>query len=336
MVFKYFSNKRFSGFYTTVINTVALISGVGYAIQMVIARAEGEWRIYLRRIIGMIIFINALLLPTTTMTIKDNVTDDRYEVANLPFAFALPIGLIEHFTHILSMGFDQVFSQPGGASSNSYYNYGSVFGARLKKEILQDKIRDPQFLNNMSHFIERCVILPASIGKQFTKEELVSVNDIWRLVRDRAGTFTTLPFSVERKQEDKLDIPYPTCQQAASYLEDNYFKKEIKENIDLLNRKFPGTCKRNRLKTEIAALFAQPKTSVDSIIKHNMMINAINSYRSGNYAAAKAALHHEAGGLISGDLAEKTLTGSLAIMKVIIYGSYIFLFPVLIISGGIS
>lgn len=66
------------------------------------------------------------------------------------------------------------------------------------------------------------------------------------------------------------------------------------------------------------------------------MINAVHSYRSGKYPAAKAQLHNEAGGFISGDLAEKTLTGSLAVMKVIIYGSFIFLFPILILSGGIA
>lgn len=52
------------------------------------------------------------------------------------------------------------------------------------------------------------------------------------------------------------------------------------------------------------------RTAHITILKHNMMINSINSYRSGKYPAAKAQLHNEAGGLISGDLAEKTLTGS--------------------------
>ena len=84
------------------------------------------------------------------------------------------------------------------------------------------------------------------------------------------------------------------------------------------------------IKAQIGVLYGD-SGKVDSLLKHNMMINAVHSYRSGKYPAAKAALHNEAGGLISGDLAEKTLTGSLAVMKVIIYGSFIFLFPILIL-----
>jgi Skp family chaperone for outer membrane proteins len=67
-----------------------------------------------------------------------------------------------------------------------------------------------------------------------------------------------------------------------------------------------------------------------------MMINAINSYRSGKYATARAQMHQESGGLLSGDLAEKTLTGSLAVMKVIVYSSFIFLLPMLILTGGFT
>ena len=332
---------RNSDFYTTIITTIALISGVIYAVQMVAAQGEGQWRGSLRRVIGMVIFIEALLLPKVTMSVKDHVEKHYWQVDNIPLAFALPIGIVENFGHILTAGFEQVFSLVDGASSHSYYHYGTVFGARLQKEVLQSKVRDPEFISNMSNFIERCVILPSMIGKQFTKEELVASEDMWGLISSRAGTFTRTPMTRNGVRVD----PHPKCKDAVTYFEKK-FDDTIGLNLTSWAWKFKGAGKKEKynpgsralnknIKAQIGVLYGD-SGKVDSLLKHNMMINAVHSYRSGKYPAAKAALHNEAGGLISGDLAEKTLTGSLAVMKVIIYGSFIFLFPILILSGGIS
>lgn len=202
-------------------------------------------------------------------------------------------------------------------------------------------MRDPEFTNNMSSFIERCVILPSIIGNQFTKEELVSSEDIWGLISSRAGTFARSPMT---KNGVRVD-PHPKCKDAVPYFEEK-FKDAINYSVTSWSWKFKGAGKTSKynpgtralnqnLKEQIGVLY-QNNSSVDSILKHNMMINAINSYRSGKYPAAKAQLHHEAGGLISGDLAEKTLTGSLAIMKIIVYGAFVFLFPMLLLTGEIA
>jgi hypothetical protein len=340
---------RRSNFYPIIITTVALLSGLTYAMHMAAARVDEQWRTAIRRVLGMALFIHVLLLPTASMTIKDSV--EKYlstkPIDNIPLAFALPIGMIEHFGHLLTAGFEQVFSEIDGASAHSYYHYGSVFGARLQKEVLQSKVRDPEFISNMSNFIERCVILPSMIGKQFTKEDLVASEDLWALIKKEAGTFARTPMTVNGKRVN----PHPKCKDAVPYFEKK-FDEAIHKSIFSWSWKFKGAGKgstynmgsrslNNNFKAQIRALYGKDSRdgegpNVDSILKHNMMINSINSYRSGKYPAAKAQLQHEAGGLISGDLAEKTLTGSLAVMKVIVYGSFIFLFPLLLISGGMS
>ena len=332
---------RNSNFYTSVITTISLLAGLTYAIQMAAASSDAQWKTAIRRVMAMGVFIQALLLPTTTMSIKDNVEKHYWRVDNIPLAFALPVGVIENFGHILAAGFDQVYSLVDGASAHSYYHYGTVFGARLQKEVLQAKVRDPEFTSNMANFIERCVILPSMIGNQFTKEELVASEDMWGLISSRAGTFARTPMTRNGVRVD----PHPKCKDAVPYFEKK-FEDEIGYNVTSWSWKFKGAGKNadynpatralnQNLKAQIGVLYKN-SSSVDSLLKHNMMINAINSYRSGKYPAAKAQLHHEAGGLISGDLAEKTLTGSLAIMKVIVYGAFIFLFPMLILTGGIA
>lgn len=327
---------RGSGFYLTVITTISLTSGLIYALRMVGASGADSWRGHLRGIIVVGVFTQSMLLPTTTMTIKDNVENTYQRVDNIPLAFALPVGIVENFGHILTQGFEQTFSLVGSRSSYNYYNYGTVFGARLKKEVLQTKIRDPEFSNNMYNFIERCVILPAMIGNQFTKEELVASNDMWGLVKNKAGTFTRVQMT---ENGERLD-PHPTCKVATIYFE-RKFQESFGTILDSIAWKFKGAGKDNNLalndhlKNQIQAVYGGG-TSVETVLKQNMMINALNDYRSGSYANAKAQLHHEASGIISGDLAEKTLTGSLAVMKVMIYGSFIFLLPLLLLSGGIA
>jgi hypothetical protein len=100
---------------------------------------------------------------------------------------------------------------------------------------------------------------------------------------------------------------------------------------------YKGTMQLNNdMNGAIKAIFSNNTVSVDSILKNNMLINSLNDYRSGKYATARAQMHQEAGGLLSGDLAEKTLTGSLALMKVLVYSSFIFLLPMLILAGGFN
>ncbi len=332
---------RESNFYPTVINTMVLLVGTYLAMQMAASKAEGQWRQYLLKCLGMIVFVNSLLLPKASMFIRDHVEKSYWKVDNIPLAFALPIGAIESFGHIITMGFEQTFSLVGSRSSLLYYHYGTVFGARLAKEVLEAKIRDPEVVGNMRNFIGRCVILPAMIGHKFTKEELVATNDIWGLVSKNAGTLSRVDMTVDGVRVH----PSPTCKEAIGYFETKFSSLEG-GIITTLSQKFRGAGKgveynsglrqlNKNISTAIAALY-DGGHKVDAILKNNMMINAINSYRSGKYATARAQMHQEAGGLLSGDLAEKTLTGSLAVMKVIVYGSFIFLLPMLILTGGFT
>lgn len=332
---------RESNFYPTVINTMVLLVGTYLAMQMAASKAEGQWRQYLLKCLGMVVFVNSLLLPKASMFIRDHVEKSYWKVDNIPLAFALPIGAIESFGHIITMGFEQTFSLVGSRSSLLYYHYGTVFGARLAKEVLEAKIRDPEVVGNMRNFIGRCVILPAMIGHKFTKEELVATNDIWGLVSKNAGTLTRVDMTVDGVRVH----PSPTCKEAIGYFETKFSSLEG-GIITTLSQKFRGAGKgveynsglrqlNKNISTAIAAIY-DGGHKVDAILKNNMMINAINSYRSGKYATARAQMHQEAGGLLSGDLAEKTLTGSLAVMKVIVYGSFIFLLPMLILTGGFT
>ena len=330
---------RNSMLYPTMINTIALMLGVYYSWQMAASRVEGEWRQYLAKVGGMIILINCLLLPKTSMHVKDHVEKQFWVVDNIPLAFALPVGMVENVGHLVTMSFEQAFSLVGGRASFNYYNHGTVFGARLAKEVMQAQVRNPEYVSNMKDFIERCVILPAMIGEQFTKEELVATKDMWGLVSSRAGTFTRTPMTIYGIRQS----PSPTCKEAVPYFEKIMSDSGLGD-ITEFSWKFKGVGNgtvynlgfhqlNDNLQRQINALY-NDETKVEEILKHNMMINALNEYRSGQYSYVKAQLAHEAGGLMSGALAERLLTGALATMKTMVYGSFIFLVPLMIMSGG--
>jgi hypothetical protein len=332
---------RNSTLYPAMINTVALMVGVFYAWKMAASRAEGEWRQYIIKVGAMVLLINALLLPKTSMNIKDHVEKHFWQVDNIPLAFALPIGIVEEIGHLLTIGFEQAFSAVDGRSAFSYYHHGTVFGARLSKEVMQAHVRHPEFVANMNSFIKRCVVLPAMIGHQFTKEELVATKDMWGLVSKNAGTFTRVPMIIGGTKQE----PSPTCKQAVPYF-DKKMEDSSLTDITAISIKLrapgPGAPynpshlgMNEALKEQIEALY-NDGTSVEDILKHNMMINSLNQYRAGKYPTAKAQLQHEAGGLISGDLAEKILTGFLTVIKNLIYGSFVFVVPLMLFAGGMQ
>lgn len=332
---------RNSALYPAIINTMALMVGVFYAWQMAAAKADGEWRQYLKKVFGMIILINVLLLPKATMHVKDHVEKNFWSVDNIPLAFALPIGHLESLGNLITMGFEQAFNQIDGKAAFAYYHHGNVFGARLSKELMNVKIRDPEVVSNMHNFIDRCIRLPARRGYKFTAAELEVTNDVWEIVSKKAGSFTRVPMTIRGVRQN----PSWTCKQSVPYFE-KALNDEMNYHIFNLSSQFKGAGSEQaynagskklnaNIKEQIRVLY-DSKTSVDSILKQNMMVNAMQDFKSGEYALAKARMQYEANAFISADMAERILPILLSVVKNILYGSFIFVIPLMIVSGGMG
>ena len=206
---------RQTNLYPAMITTITLLVGMFYSWQMAASRVDGEWRRYIMKVAGMLVLINALLLPQTSMNVKDHVEKQFWRVDHIPLAFALPVGMIEEIGHLITVAFEQAFLTIGGRSSFSYYEYGMVFGARLAKEVAQIKVRNPEYVYNMRNFIDRCVMNRARIGVPFTLPELYGSEDLWALIRAKPGTFTR--FAAIKK--GVMQSPAPTCAEGVVYFE---------------------------------------------------------------------------------------------------------------------
>jgi len=334
---------RNSDFYSTLLQTVTVLVGCYYGIRAAYSSSYSTIRQYVLKALGMLALLNGLLMPTTEMLIRDHVGKKIGKVDNIPLAFALPVGVLEEFGHLLTVGFEQVYAPIESAVNPaqpvfSYYNYGMLFGARLKKELRQVRIKDPEFVENMRSFIKQCVVMPSMIGHQFTPKQLLDSPDMWRLVSSKAGTLTRLYIRVGDTSRNV------TCTDAAGFFE-SYFDQEIKrviaKNNDTEFGQARGGSTYGHTKSALSSVFEKNISSLYSdsmkagdILRQQMMINSISDYTSSNYAVARARTSQESGWLLSSDMASLYLPMLLVVIKSIVYASFMFLVPLLIFSGG--
>ncbi|MDX1923619.1 MAG: conjugal transfer protein TraG N-terminal domain-containing protein [Rickettsiaceae bacterium] len=300
----------------------------------------------LAKIGTMILIINSLLIPKTSMTIIDRVNKTRDHVDNLPLGFAIPAGILEQVGHLLTLTFEQAFNVPGTTNTN-YTDYGMVFGARLIKESRNWKIKNPEFSSNMDNFITRCVSLDASIGHKYTINDLFESNDIWTLLKTKSSRLRKV--AIKSNSQNEL----VTCNDAAHIL-DASFNSEIERLIlkyaktefaraHLSDALLPRNAlnRNNFLKQNIIMVFGPNNNesvfttaiSAESTLRQYMMMNSMSSYAR-TYGYARSSMTQENNWRISGDLASEYLPLLLSVMKGMIYASFIFIIPLMLLSGG--
>lgn len=326
---------RNSGFYEIVLNMAGMAAALFYALKI---SMSGQVRPYIMKTFGMLALINGLLLPTTNMLVKDHVTKRIETVDNIPIAFALPVGILEEFGHLLTGGFEQAFAPIN--NNFDYYNYGMTFGARLKKELTNNRLKNPEFVGNMRAFIKQCIVLPAMIGYQFTPQQLASSSNIWKLVSDKAGVLTRVWITVNEVDKNVR------CKEAVPYFE-NYFKEEHKRIFDKYKNTEYGYARTgenyNANAVALSKVFEKnikavyTNTTASDLLNQQMMIAALDDYMTKDaYGIARARSHQESSWMLSSQLATLYMPMLLVCAKCVIYASFIFLIPMLVFSGGMN
>ena len=308
-----------------------------YALRMSYAGSQG-YKVHLGKVVGMVAMVYFMLLPRADMMIYDHVSKKREKVDNLPLGFALPVGILEGFGDLLTGGFEQAFNM----NNTNYRDYGMVFGARLVQESRNWRIRSPEFLENMSNFIDRCVMLEAMIGYNYTPEELLKSDDIWSLVKANAATLRQTSVRIGKTKS------LMSCKKAADEVIDPAFRLEI-ESLDKKSRgtefaeaghtsyvlrtfeRLNSNFKKN---VELSfKSYVGSNSGAENLIRQQMLMNAIKNY-SDDYGYARASATQESNWRIAGDLADTIIPILMSVVKGLVYSSFIFMFPMLIMSGG--
>lgn len=345
-----------SSFMDSLISLMVSIGLLYHGINLVYSSAEGRHRVHLQRIMVMALMVATIITQKGDIWVKDRVSGKMDKVSNLPLAFTMPVGILESFGTAITSGFEQAFTPVG---SLSFREYGMIFGSRLVAESRNWKIANPEFANNMDNFIKRCVVTEAMIGNRLTPQDIIDSDDLLALITERAGTFRQVEFTQGRRK-----YRY-NCAEAVSQLQ-TYLTSEL----EILGRRYlnsdfslagldsigitgaSGTTGTSPLSSAASILNSQLKSNIElaygsvlgshmsaeQIIQQNMMINAIHDYtnKADLYGYTRASMQQESSWMLSSMLAAEYLPIALTVLKGLIYGSFIFVLPLMIIGGGIK
>ena len=332
-----------SGFAMALINAMAVISTGYYAISGWVRANDGLVGHYFLKTVGMLLLVTSLLLPKADILVVDRINGKKELVTNLPYAFVLPVGMLEAIGAGITSIFEQAFST---VSSTPYKDYGLIFGSRLVQESRNWRFSNPELIRNMDKYIERCVVVDAEIGYRFTIEDIAKSNDLFGFMTEKAGTFRLVDFMVNQKPS-RLN-----CKQATAQLK-HYFKSER----DFLNFKYKGTDysiagsrgvpvninaqANTMLMKNLEVAYGSTlgvNESASDIITQLMFINAMYDYANNadTYGYTRADQLQKSNWQISGELAKEYLPLLLNIMKALIYASFIFMVPLMILAGGMQ
>ena len=327
-----------SGFISSLIGLLVLSVASIYAMKGIMSASSGGHITYLGKTLIMVLVVGGLIVPKADILVIDKATGHKQKVDNLPYAFVLPVGLLEAIGQALTVTFEQGFSV---VDSALYSKYGMIFGHRLLAESKNIKIANPEFVYNMHQFIERCIKLEAMIGGRFTITDLKNSDDLYSLVTKEAGDMRMIDF-IDGKKSNRV-----TCRGAKDEFE-RYFKLESKfldyKYANMIfgragNKSASGKLNnlfQKNLKNSYHATLGTSKSAA-AIMKQNMMINAIRGYiQSDLYGVTRADQMQKSNWSIMSELAKTQLPALLNLMKGIIYACFIFVMPMMIISGGIS
>lgn len=320
------------------IKFMALVSTSYYSIRGIATAAQGGTGYYFMKTAGMLVLITALIMPRADMLVVDRITGKQEPISDLPYAFVLPVGILEAMGAGITSLYEQAFAR---VDSMPYKDYGLIFGQRLVQESKNWRIGNPEFARNMNTFIKRCIVLEAMIGTRFTPDDIFDSPDIFRLVTERAGTFRQVDFRIDGRHQ-RIN-----CKEAGAELK-NYLKPEV----DFLKFKYKdsefslaggngGLGMQQLLTRNLEVGYVTSfgiNGSASDLIRQNLMINALKDWGniSDVYGYTRADGLQKSNWKIAGDLAKEYLPLLLNIMKALIYASFVFMLPLMILSGGIG
>jgi conjugal transfer mating pair stabilization protein TraG len=279
-----------------------------------------------------------MLAPKTDIMISDPVTKFEKPVGDVPWVLGMSAGIISGIGHSMTDLVETFFSLP---DYQSYGGNGMMFASKILKNMDKYRIRNGVLKENMSRFIEQCVVLEAMMGGKYTVKDLKESKNIWELVSTNANPING--FSYRDEATKHTDIV--TCKEGVTKLATD-LKKETKAVAGYLGRRNMP----NRDKTTSEVVFENYfneklissyqfmsgiAENAESILKQEMMINAIEDV-SLNYAASKAAIQQRAWYLTTGELASGFLIGLKVVMDCLAYGGFIFIAIMVMLPTGIN
>lgn len=254
------------------VRLLAIVALISITIAVLAGRSQLEdmWRWVI-----MLAFLHGLLLvPKATVLVIDRTSanPNPQPVANVPLGVALLAGGVSQIGDWLTTSFETVFSLPGDVQ---FSRSGTLFGARVVRDILMARSGSPVLSANMMDFIRECVYPEFATGF-VPPHEIVRQPDIWAYLSGR----TNIARYVELRELPAGVMMDPqTCPEAYAVLTgqiDTVVGSTIGDLANALNPTVPLAMRQALTQSQIvtsANLYTSIAASAPEIIRQGMVMN---------------------------------------------------------------
>lgn len=251
---------------------LAIVALISITITVLAGRThlEDMWR----WVIMLSLFHGLLLLPKATIAVVDRTTANPNPqlVANVPLGVAMLAGGVSKIGDWLTTSFEGVFSLPDDVQ---FRKSGTLFGARVIRDILMARSGSPVLSSNMMDFIRECVYPEFATGK-VPPHEIVRQPDIWAYLDKK----TNIARYVEIREIPSGIMMLPmTCPDAYTALTtqiSTVVAVTIGDMANALNPTVPAAMRQTMTQGQIvtsANLYTSIASTAPEIIRQGMVMN---------------------------------------------------------------
>ena len=303
-------------------------------------------RMVSRSLVGFVVFF-VFFIPAGSLQIVDKVSKRIDHVDNLPIGFVAPIAVLEALGEVVTEIFEQAFRT---ANNFEFSNFGMIFGANTVQNFRSIKIQSPELSQNFSNFCKRCIVPAVFVSEWFSVDELNNEKNIWKLLKRHYPTSRKgiRRFDlVENGQRSNL-----RCAEGMAVLE-----RQFNKDMDIISKNFANTILntgnaqdhyligrgevattkffKENLSRVVGSVLKVPGQSSGETMQQIMLLNSAAHLDYG-YDTAQAIMRMETGWSISAKLATEYLPILMVVLKCLVYASFIFVIPMMLLSGDFS
>ena len=339
------------------------ISGMMSAFMVIFMLAFSQFDKVLKTwALPIILIVNVIFVPSTTVWVRDTITNYAYKVDKVPYGLAAFASITSRLGKAITEVVEQNFQLPDNKNM-TYQKTGMLFGSNIMEKARTFRITNQQFKENMRNFVGQCVKYDIMLNHKYTFDDLRNTNNIWNLISGNPSENRGFFWQPEGGGRPE----YVTCKVAVDNFNDLWKKEIIPQNLSMLGRKFfsgrflnhkgntpdklemSATLEKalqGEIKTHLkiaSSYFGGITAKAEETLKQALMINAIsdaaseNSKQAGNpltYAETRALLQQNNTFETVGKLASKLLPIMKAVIEALAYACFIFVIPLCIIPSG--
>lgn len=321
--------------YMTLIGIASLFAFAWVALE---SAFKQNFQMNIRWFAGFFLMYNILLVPKVTVHIEDKINQTEVNVVqNVPWGLAEFSSDITQLFYEITKLAETVYTLPDDLR---YAKSGTVMASSLVESANRFTITNPQFANNMTHFMQQCVFYDLLLGK-YTTQDLFTTNNLWSFISDHASPARAF----------KYNSTIVTCQQGVQQLTKDW-QQELQQASFIYGSRFfvnntqsPDKELLQYLPISYGYLTGISETA-QAIMQQNMVKNAIQQAVITNagkvnanaalqsYAFARSQQTKRALYQVAGQQAGYWLPIMKIVFEAILLGAFLFLVPLMLLPFG--